>query len=243
MQASSTPPSLAWSCLLHINMRLPRLLVAPAIAIAVVIGVVATGLLGSGGANWASAQGAPPNPPTFIPTPIGSPPPPPTLTPTPTPRATATKAASGSPTATAAATSTPTKGPAQEADFTLDAVRLSRVNNPGNLEGLAAVKPGTRVWLMMYYTVRSMPGPMKRTTSYSIMYSGKTLFRVKYSSTAKPAELGRYSRYSVYVLPRTLPFGRYMFKASLSFGPTAATKLWKFAVAKQELVSSTSGSG
>jgi hypothetical protein len=45
----------------------------------------------------------------------------------------------------------------------------------------------------------------------------------------------------VYMLPRTLPFGRYTFRASLSFGPTAATKGWKFAVAKQERVSTTSG--
>jgi hypothetical protein len=180
----------------------------------------------------ASAQSVPPAPPTFIPTPIGAPPGPPAPTSTPTPSVTLTP--------TAALTATPIATTAT-VDFSLDAARVARVNNPGNFSGLVAVKPGTRVWLMMYYTVRSLPHNSTRVTSYRINSGGKTIFKIAYKTTIKKSEVGRFSRYQIFDVPSTLPYGSYTFHASLAISDNAQSKGWQFRVAKKEVAVKTSG--
>lgn len=196
----------------------------------------------------------PPPPPATIPTPIGPPPPPPTTTPvaTATPTSTpvdtataeaATAVAGATTTATAAPTPTATKGPAANAlSFTLDAARVAKVNNPGDLSGLAAIKPGSTVWLMMYYSVHHLPKTMQRTTTYEVLYNNKTVFRVVFDTTAKPSDVGRFSRYTSYKAPANLPFGHYTFRASLAFGTKTRHVSWKFSVARQEKVATKKSS-
>src|SRR5579859_1678594 len=74
-----------------------------------------------------AAQLTPPAPPTYVPTPITPPPGPPTPSPTPGAAATATPAGS-------TAVTTPT---VSALDFSLDAVRVSKQHDPGDLRGLA----------------------------------------------------------------------------------------------------------
>jgi hypothetical protein len=167
----------------------------------------------------------PPAPPTYVPTPIGPPPGPPSPTGAPvgTPSAGTPPPTSPTPVATTVST----------LQFRLDAVRLSRVGNPGNLAGLAAARPGSKVWLMMYYRVSMLPRSMERTTVYTITYKSRTIYRVSYRSVMRPSEQGRSSRYTVYTIPRTLPYGAYLFRATLLIGRDAQSKSWKFALAKQ----------
>jgi hypothetical protein len=184
-----------------------------------------------------AAEATPPSPPTFVPTPIGSPPAPPTFTPT--------AAAVGSPTAAAtetqAATGTAT-AVVRRAAFTLDAARVALPDNPGNFAGLLSVKPGTRVWLMMYYTVHTLPSKTTRATTYQIMYGSKTIFKVGYRSSIKPSELGRYSRYQVFDVPAGLPFGRYSFKAVLSIAGMQRSRTWHFSIGSKTVQVKSSGS-
>jgi hypothetical protein len=112
-------------------------------------------------------------------------------------------------------------------------VRLSLPNNKGDLSGLAAVKPGTTVWLMMYFTVNHLPAQVRRVTTYQINYAGKTIFKITYKETVKSSYLGRFSRYSVYTVPVSLPYGSYAYRATLTFGKTTQTRAWRFQVAKQ----------
>jgi hypothetical protein len=123
--------------------------------------------------------------------------------------------------------------------FTLDAVRVSKPGNPGNLSGLAAVKRGSHVWLMMYYTVASMPKSMTRTTTYQVLYRGKLLYQVVYKSQMKKTEIGRFSRYADYTIPKTLPFGHYTFHAALTIGKLKHTRSWKFDVGNQDRQANT----
>lgn len=127
--------------------------------------------------------------------------------------------------------------------FSLDAVRVSKVNNPGNLEGLAAVKPGSTVWLMMYYTVGMVPSSVKRITTYTVQYKGKTIFQVTYKGSQKTSDVGRFSRYTEYSVPAGLPYGHYVYRAALTLGRHSVKKSWKFQVAKQERVARRSGTG
>ena len=154
----------------------------------------------------------------------------PTTVPTPvvqTPVATSTVAP------TPAATSTPAAR--TSLSFSLDAARVSKVGNAGDLSGLASVKPGTRVWLMMYYTVRSIPKNLQRITMYEIDSGSNPVFRQSFRTTIKRTELGRFSRYTVYTVPASLRYGPYRFRAVLSIGKVTRAKGWKFRVGKQEL--------
>jgi hypothetical protein len=185
-----------------------------------------------------------------MPTPIGAPPGPPTpvlkATATSGP-ATATPVPTGTPgtatptgTAVAGATTTPTVATSAELSFSLDAARVSRVNNPGNFQGLAAVRPGSRVWLMMYYTITNLPKSLQRTTTYDILAGSKRIFSVTYRDSEKRQDRGRFSRYTVYSVPSGLPFGKYRFRATLKLGKSSATRTWGFAVAAHERVASNS---
>jgi hypothetical protein len=165
--------------------------------------------------------GPPPSPPTATPT--ATPPPPPTSTPSPT-------SAGGSPTPTPTATQSPV---AASLNFSLDAARVSKVNDPGDLRGLASIKPGSTVWLMLYYTVGHLPKKMKRVTTYQVLFKGKVVYKVTYASTAKPSELGRFSRYTPYTASASLPFGSYVFRATLAFGKRSQNTHWNFSIGRQ----------
>ena len=187
-------------------------------------GALAFGNMGSSAPSPTFAEDlTPPAPPSYIPPTIGPPPGPP-ITSSPTPV----------PTATPTATATATPAPGGSLSFSLDAVRVSRVNNPGNLSGLVAVRPGSKVWLMMYYTVKSVPKNTQRVTTYSIQFKGRTIFKVAYKGSLKRTDTGRFSRYAVYSVPRTLPFGSYTYQGALTVGKKVKTKSWKFSIAKQE---------
>ncbi|PZS02070.1 MAG: hypothetical protein DLM70_10825 [Chloroflexi bacterium] len=171
-------------------------------------------------------------PPTFIPTPIGPPPGPPTAVPTP--------GLATSPTASPPVTITATPGSGSSIQFSLEAARLSRVNNPGNLQGLREVRPGTRVWLMMYYTVHSLPRSLPRLTRYTIFRRTQVLYRVAYSGKVRLTDQGkRLSRYTTYVIPKTLSRGRYVYRAVLQIGKRHQTKVWPFMIGSREQTSVT----
>lgn len=171
----------------------------------------------------------PPSPPAYIPTPVGQPPEPPTPSPSATVPPTAT---SGIPVTSVSPTPTtvPTITPAAEVVFSVDAVRVSKVNNPGNLQGLETVKRGSNVWLMVYFTVDRLPRQVKRVTSYSINRNGRTVFRVIYSSAQRRSDLGRFSRYVSYRIPSTLPYGRYSLHIVLTMRGVTHSKSWRFSV-------------
>ena len=182
-----------------------------------------------------AAGATPPIPPTFVPTPIGSPPSPPTLTPSPV-ATSPTPVGSGTPSAL------PTSTTLSDAfDFSMDAARVARPGNPGNFAGLAAVKPNTTVWLMMYYTVNALARNATRITTYQVTYQGKVVFKVSYKTSIKKTEIGRFSRYQLFTIPRALPYGKYVFKASLAISDIAKSKGWHFAVGKKEVLAKTSG--
>lgn len=175
--------------------------------------------------SFAASSVSPPPPPTYVPTPIGSPPGPPTATPTRTPQG---------PTATVTLTSSATASAGRSLDFTLDAVRLSKAHNPGNLGGLIAVTPGTKTWLMMYFTLKSVPKNMSEIRTYAIEYRGRILFERVYKDSVVQGTVGRFARYIPYKVPQDLPYGKYLYKATLALGKRSKSKAWKFAVAQQE---------
>jgi hypothetical protein len=175
-----------------------------------------------------AASLTPPAPPTFVPTPIGRPPDPPTST------AVATVGATPGTTSVVTATPAPTKVAAPALNYSLDAVRVAKVNNPGNLAGLVEIKPGTKVWLMLYYTVRTLPKATSRLAVYTIEHDGKSIFKVAYKGDMKRGEVGRYSRYTVYDAPRSLAFGKYVYQAALTIGKKTQVKSWNFTVGPHE---------
>lgn len=94
---------------------------------------------------------------------------------------------------------------------------------------------------MMYYTVAKISHSSTRLTSYRVGYRGKTVFNVAYKTKIKTSERGRFSRYQVFDVPSTLPYGRYTFHATLSIGNRSQSKGWHFAVATKEVVAKTTG--
>jgi hypothetical protein len=219
-------PSLLRSASLPSHHVRKLIALAAALCWILVLCLVLPTLLGGQTVQSLAAQLTPPAPPTYVPTPIGPPPMPPTLVSasSATPQPSGTLTASPVPAATTSAT----------LEYRLDAARVSAVGNPGNLAGLASTKPGNRVWLMMYYTIAAISRPAVRTTVYSITYKGRAIYRVTYRSHMKPSGSGRFSRYTVYDVPRTLPYGTYFYRATLSIGATRQTKTWKFALARRE---------
>jgi len=198
-------------------------------------------LFSAGPARGLAAASTPPPAPTYIPTPIGPPPPPPIATATAAPSLTPTavpSATSGGVTVTPQTTPVgPTVTPTHAAGlvFTLDAARVSRVRDPGDLAGLASVRPGSTVWLMMYYTVRNLTRRTTRITTYRITGSGRTIYKVTYKQPAGQKEIGRLSRYTPYHVPRSLPYGHYFFHAALALGTQRHQRIWKFDVGRREV--------
>jgi hypothetical protein len=113
---------------------------------------------------------------------------------------------------------------------------MSKLNNPGDLAGLAAVRPGSHVWLMIYYTLTHLPRALTRVATYDILSGQKLLFRVVFSAKEKAGANGRFVKYTVYHLPGTMAFGSYRFRATLAIGHTSQSKQWKFKVAAHDHV-------
>jgi hypothetical protein len=120
-------------------------------------------------------------------------------------------------------------------EFQLQAARVSRPNSPGDLSGLAAVKPGSHVWLMMYYNITALPKSARRITTYEVLRGKQTIFKVVYKGSSKAGEVGRFSRYAVYNVPSSLRFGQYAYRATLTIAGRRQTKTWKFTVGKREV--------
>ena len=154
---------------------------------------------------------------TPIPTPTSTPVPP-TDTPVPSPVTTATPVSTPSPAALR---------------FSLDAARVSNPHNPGNLKGIDHVRRGEKVWLMMYYTVSSVPKAVTRVTAYQIRAGSAVVYHVSYKGTQKVGEVGHFSRYSAYTIPKNIPYGMYSFQAQLKLGSSKTQSLsWSFAVVR-----------
>jgi len=228
-------------------LRLPRLSHARsfiAVVFAVILPLAAVGLalLSPAGARHGLAAGNPPPPPTFVPTVIPPPPPPPTPTsapPTATPLASPTATATVNPTTVPSAAPTATAIPSL---YSLDAARVSKLHDPGDLAGLTAVRPGSHVWLMIYYTFHSLPHAVSRVATYDILGGTRLLYRIAYRATEKAGTSGRFVKYTVYHLASTLPFGDYRFRATLAVGGRTQVKTWKFRLAAHDHVVYHTGS-
>jgi len=205
--------------------RTGRAAICAAAALIAVLVAVGNGVIGAPSGRILAAALTPGPNPTYLPGAIGTPPPPPTFTPGPSTPLPVT----ATPVGTATTTVT------QHLNFTLDAARVSQVGDKGDLAGLAAIKPGTRVWLMMYYTVRSLPRNMTRVTTYTVTFGKQTVYSRSFKTTIRRTEIGRFSRYDSYTVPPALPYGKYAFRATLVIGKTSRAKNWKFRVAKEQL--------
>lgn len=93
---------------------------------------------------------------------------------------------------------------------------------------------------MVYYTVRSLTHPTTRVTTYSILRKGGVVYRIVYKAPMSTQELGRFSRYTIYDLPKTMPYGKYTYLASLKIGKKSKTRSWTFAVARRDRIISGS---
>jgi hypothetical protein len=86
--------------------------------------------------------------------------------------------------------------------------------------------------LVMYYTVKSVPKAVKRTTTYQIRdASGRTVFGVTFPPGTEDHS-GQFARYTAYTVPANLPFGVYTYRATLTLGKTVKVKTWQFAVVR-----------
>lgn len=176
--------------------------------------------------------------PTDTPTPI-----PPSSTPTPTATNTPIPTITNTPTATATSTATPgpsptpiftaTATPIPTLKFSLDAARVTQDTKAVQAPGLDVVMPGERVQLRIYFTVRSLPRTLTRTTIYEIRRGNRTVFRVPFHSPQTPKEVGRFIRFIRIVIPDNYPFGVYEYRATLSFDGVSRHRVWKFAIEKK----------
>jgi|SRR5579884_488212 len=195
---------------LHESPPPPRTIRLLIVAIALAIAVIGL-ILAAPTRGRAAGDATPPAPPTMVPTPIGAPPGPPT------PASTAPSA-----TATATAVTSP------RAIFSLDAARVSPVNDKGDRKGLTKARSGQTVWLMMYFTIKYVPHPTSRVTAYRLSYGGKTIYHASYSGRISSSDTGRFSRYVPVKLGATLAPGRYHFAAQLKIGSKSEKRWWSF---------------
>lgn len=179
---------------------------------------------GAGRHTARAAASTPPPPPAYLPTPVGPPPAPPT------PVGTAT---------TATATAAPTATASAPTAFSVDAVRVSKRNNSGDMSGLEAVTPGSTVWLMIYYTIKNLPRAAMRVDTYRVSSPGKNVFRAVYKEKTKAHSSGRFSVYTVWNVPRHLAFGRYTLFAVVALGKQREAGSWNFSVAKRQRAAKT----
>lgn len=117
-----------------------------------------------------------------------------------------------------------------QASFLLYAARVSTVNIAGNLSGLTTVHRGMTVWLTMFYTVTSVPASVPRIARYAVLRGGTTVFRATSYGKVDATTTGRLSLHTIYTLPRSLPYGAYTFRATLTLGKKTQTRMWRFAV-------------
>lgn len=93
---------------------------------------------------------------------------------------------------------------------------------------------------MIYYTINSLPHPMKRVTTYSILKGKSAIYRATFKGTAEATDVGKpLSRFTVYTLPHTLAFGSYVFRAVLTISSRHQTKIWKFTIGRRERAATT----
>jgi hypothetical protein len=130
--------------------------------------------------------------------------------------------------ANAATSSSPTR----QVSFLLYAARVSTVNILGDLSGLATVHRGMTVWLMMFYDIRSVPQTALSTETYAVMRKSTTVFRATTYREVAPKDTGRSFLHTIYTVPRSLPYGEYSFRATLTIGEKSETKTWRFVVAR-----------
>lgn len=155
-----------------------------------------------------------------------------TSTVVPSPAATATGTPAPQVTSTATAAPTATARPVS-LSFSLDAARVGKSNNPGNLAGLDAIKVAQKVRLMMYYTISGMPRRTSRLTTYDIRdATGRSVFKVSFKGTEPAGDTGHFVRYTYFVPPSGLPVGLYKFRATLTIAGRSQTRVWRFAIAQ-----------
>lgn len=233
--------------------RLPRLpharpLLGVFVAVLLPLAALLFSLLAPGGTRHGfAAPVIPPPPPTYVPTVIPPPPGPPTPTQTPAPptaTSTPTSVPTASPVVTAVGSPTAATTPTAVAAslFSLDAARVSKLHNSGDLSGLAAVRPGSQVWLMIYYTLHPLPRKVSRVATYDILKGSALLYRIVFRATEKAGTSGRFVKYTVYHLPSSLPFGSYRFRATLAIAGATQVKQWKFVLAAHDHVVYHTGS-
>jgi len=176
--------------------------------------------------------------PVITPSPTATNTPVPTATPTATPTVTPTPVPTATPSPTPTLTPSPTSTPTATATakprvlrFSLDAARVANPKNRGDKSGLDAVTRGQHVWLMLYYTVQSLPRPTTRTTEYDIIApDARVFYRVVFKDTQTLT--GQFVRFDAYRLPASVVFGVYEFKAILTIGRESRIERWRFAVVR-----------
>jgi hypothetical protein len=187
--------------------------------------------------------------PTATPTATVAPPPatevPSTAVPTDTPAPADTPTSTPAPqdTPTPAPTSTalpptpqPTAAPAKKLVFTLDAARVLNPKsvskkNESTRRGSDVLVIGQRAWLMMYYTITSMPRKATRTTVYQVQGpDGQVVFRVSYKGQEPAGSTGHFIRYTYFVPSNGMSSGVYVFRATLTIGTVSQSRTWKFAI-------------
>jgi hypothetical protein len=115
--------------------------------------------------------------------------------------------------------------------YKIDGARVAKPKNPGNRHGIDTVRRGQTVWLMLYYTVSSVPSTLSRTTSYQIAGNGRTVFAASYPTQQRPQDVGKFTRYIPYTVPRDLATGIYTLRTQLKIGKgPMLSASWSFAV-------------
>jgi hypothetical protein len=131
---------------------------------------------------------------------------------------------------TATATATPTPPPALK--FSLDAARVTLPKLENKRQGTDQVTRGQKTSLVMYYTIKSMPKAVKRITTYQIKdAANRTVFAVTFPPGTEDHN-GQFARYTAYTVPTNLPFGVYIYHATLTLGKTTQIRTWTFAVVR-----------
>lgn len=154
-----------------------------------------------------------------------------TNTPAPTPTITTTPTPTATPTASATPTITPSPTPVA-LKYAINAARVAHVDNPGNLQGLHAIHRGDTVWLMLYFSVHSIPKKTSGVSTYQIIQGKATKYSASFAFPVEPPPRS-YSRVDPYAVPRDLPFGIYTFRASVKIAKgKTLTASWQFAVVR-----------
>jgi hypothetical protein len=99
-------------------------------------------------------------------------------------------------------------------------------------QGLDQLTHGEKVSLVMYYTIKSLPKPVRRETTYQILdATGRVIFGVPFPPGTED-HTGQLARYTSYTVSPSLTFGVYKFKAILTLGKASQARTWTFAVVR-----------